>query len=200
MFNCMIAGVGGQGTVLASKLIAIAAMKSGFDVRTTETIGMAQRGGSVVSHIRIGENIDSIFSPIIPSGNAHAIIAFEPAEAVRQLPFLSPQGYLITCGTAVKSIGYSGNSQNITYESSVMVEFLKANIANLTIIDSGKIMERYSKALNVAFLGAAAEWGVFPFDSAALEEILPEIVPERFLELNIAAFKLGRELYNEYNK
>ena len=84
--NIMIAGVGGQGTVLASKLIAAAAMKQGFDVRTTETIGMAQRGGGVVSHIRMGENI---FSPLIPPGKADVLIAFEPAEAVRQLPFLS---------------------------------------------------------------------------------------------------------------
>ncbi|MCL2267332.1 MAG: 2-oxoacid:acceptor oxidoreductase family protein, partial [Treponema sp.] len=85
-FNCIIAGVGGQGTVLASKLIAAAAMKKGFDARTTETIGMAQRGGSVFGHIRIGDNI---FSPLVPLGKADAIIAFEPSEAVRQLPYLS---------------------------------------------------------------------------------------------------------------
>ena len=76
----MIAGVGGQGTVLASKLIAAAAIKKGFDVRTTETIGMAQRGGSVFGHVRVGDHVgENIFSPIIPLGGADALIGFEPA-------------------------------------------------------------------------------------------------------------------------
>jgi len=197
MFNCMIAGVGGQGTVLASKLIAAAAMKRGFDVRTTETIGMAQRGGSVISHIRIGENTSGIFSPIIPPGKAHAIIAFEPAEAVRQLTFLSMQGRLVVCGTAVKPVGSSENSQGNPYEGAVMIGFLKDNVANLTVIEGREIMEHYAKALNVAMLGAAAEGNTFPFDAETLKEVLPEIVPERFVELNISAFELGRRLYNE---
>ena len=98
-FNLMIAGVGGQGTVLASKLIAAAAMKKGLNVRTTETIGMAQRGGSVFGHVRIGLTTDSdsgqIFSPLIPMGKANAILALEPAEAVRQLPYLRKDGTVV---------------------------------------------------------------------------------------------------------
>ena len=86
MTNLLIAGVGGQGTVLASKLIAAAAMNKGLDVRTTETIGMAQRGGSVVSHVRMGRNVHS---PLIRPKRAQAIIGFEPAEAVRILHYLS---------------------------------------------------------------------------------------------------------------
>ncbi|MDR0324210.1 MAG: 2-oxoacid:acceptor oxidoreductase family protein, partial [Treponema sp.] len=123
-FNCLIAGVGGQGTVLASKLIAAAAMKSGFSVRTTETIGMAQRGGSVVSHVRIG---DDIFSPLIPVGRADALVAFEPGEAVRQLPFLKDGGVLIVSDTAIKPVaalqGSSFDKSN-GYESNAMVEYL----------------------------------------------------------------------------
>ena len=83
--NCLLCGVGGQGVVLASRLIAFAAMEKGNFVRTTETIGMAQRGGSVVSHVRMGEQVHS---PLIPEGEADVILAFEPGEAVRCLPYL----------------------------------------------------------------------------------------------------------------
>ena len=83
--NCLLCGVGGQGVVLASRLIAYAAMEKGNFVRTAETIGMAQRGGSVVSHVRIG---DEIYSPQVPVGSADVILAFEPGEAVRCLPYL----------------------------------------------------------------------------------------------------------------
>ena len=83
--NCLLCGVGGQGVVLASKLIAYGAMEKGMFVRTSETIGMAQRGGSVVSHVRMGEEIHS---PMIPKGCADVLLAFEPAEAVRNLSYL----------------------------------------------------------------------------------------------------------------
>ena len=85
--NCLLCGVGGQGTVLASRLIAQAAMERGHFARTTETIGMAQRGGCVVSHVRIGEECQS---PLIPLGKADILVGFEPGEAVRCLPSLAP--------------------------------------------------------------------------------------------------------------
>jgi indolepyruvate ferredoxin oxidoreductase beta subunit len=186
----MIAGVGGQGTVLASKLIAAAAMKNGYDVRTTETIGMAQRGGSVVSHVRIGENI---FSPLIPLGKAHILAAFEPAEAVRQLQFLDEQGLLIVCDNAVKPANSS------TYEAAAMIEFLKANVQKLVVIDGQRIIEHSAKTLNVALLGAAAESGTLPFSAETLKETIPEMLPARFHEINLKSFELGRLLFNEHN-
>jgi len=186
----VIAGVGGQGTVLASKLIAAAAMKKGLAVRTTETIGMAQRGGSVISHIRIGENLEHIFSPIIPLGQADAIIAFEPAEAVRQLSFLSNKGRLVVCDMAVKPVGSAGDA----YDGVVMLEFLKDKIAELIIIDGAQVMQRCAKALNVALLGAAAQTGILPFDTKTLEETLTEMIPERFIEINKTAYELGRSI------
>jgi indolepyruvate ferredoxin oxidoreductase beta subunit len=188
MFNCVIAGVGGQGTVLASKLIAAAAGKKGFDVRTTETIGMAQRGGSVVSHIRIGKDIGEIFSPIIPLGEAHAIVAFEPSEAVRQTAFLRKDGRVAVCGTAVMPAGAPAGS----YDGEEMLAFLRKTVGGLTVIDGGEIMRRCAKALNVAVLGAAAECGIFPFDAETLLEALPEVVPAKFIELNLTALELGR--------
>ena len=191
MFNCLIAGVGGQGTVLASKLIAAAAMNRGFDVRTTETIGMAQRGGSVISHIRIAKSLSEISSPIIPVGKADAIIAFEPSEAVRQLPFLSAGGHMIVCDTAIKP---AGSFDGVPYEGKDMIDFLKDNIKNLVVVDGYEIMKQSAKALNVALLGAATESGIFPFDADAMREVLVELMPERFIELNNIAFELGRKI------
>ena len=185
--NCMIAGVGGQGTVLASKLIAASAIKSSCDVRTTETIGMAQRGGSVVSHVRIGENI---FSPLIPLGKAHILIAFEPAEAVRQLPFLNEEGLLIVCDSAIKP------ASSNTYEASAMIDYLKANVQKLIVINGQSIIEHSAKTLNVALLGAAIESGMLPFSAETLKESQKEMLPERFHKINLQSFELGRSLIN----
>ena len=175
-FNCMIAGVGGQGTVLASKLIAAAAIKKGFDVRTTETIGMAQRGGSVFGHVRIGDHVgENIFSPIIPIGKADALIGFEPAETVRQLPFLRKDGSVIVYN--------SGNME--------MIKFLKENVQKLTVIEAQRLTAHSVKTLNVFLLGAAVQSGILPFDAETLKQVLTEMLPERFLEINLKAFEGG---------
>ena len=183
-FNLMIAGVGGQGTVLASKLISAAAMKKGFDVRTTETIGMAQRGGCVFGHCRIGENI---FSPLIPMGKADALIAFEPSEAVRQLVYLSKNGTVLACDKIIPPV-------NSSYEVQEMISYLKKNAPKVIMIDSLRLSEHNTKTMNVTLLGAAAQSGIFPFDAETLKEVLPEILPQRFLEMNYKALELGREL------
>jgi len=189
-FNCMIAGVGGQGTVLASKLIAAAAMKKGYDVRTTETIGMAQRGGSVFGHVRIGKEI---FSPLIPLGRANVIIAFEPAEAVRQLPYLCKDtgsdgsSLVISSDSAIKPITGS-------YDASAMLNYLQNFSPRLIILDGKRLTAQSPKTLNVALLGAAAQSRVFPFDADILSDVIKETLPKRFLEMNIKAYELGREL------
>jgi len=185
-FNLMIAGVGGQGTVLASKLIAAAAMKNGFDVRTTETIGMAQRGGSVFGHVRIGENI---FSPLIPPGEADLIIGFEPAETVRQLSYLRGEGTVITCNKAVSTSGTNG-----MYAVSEMLNYLKAKAPKLILIDGDRLTGQNAKTLNVSLLGAAAQSGLFPFEAQKILEVLPEVLPARFLQMNLDAFETGRRL------
>jgi len=190
IFNCMIAGVGGQGTVLASKLIAAAAIKTGLDVRTTETIGMAQRGGSVFGHVRIGKNI---YSPLIPLGKANVIIAFEPAEAVRQMPYLcrdtglSETPLVISCDAAVKPI--TGN-----YEAPEMIKYLNKHAPRLIILDGKRLTAQNAKTLNVSLLGAAAQSKIFPFNADTLSDVIKETLPKRFLEMNIKAFELGREL------
>ena len=175
-FNYLIAGIGGQGTVLASKLLATAAMKCGYEARTAETIGMAQRGGSVVSHVRIGEGI---YSPLIPLGGADILIGFDPAEAVRQLPYLSGQGKLISCDGAPE-----------------MLEYIKTRKPEAVVIPSKPVRAQYAKMLNVALLGAAAQSADFPFSEEALLEVISEM--PRYREENMASFELGKKLYYEH--
>ena len=117
--DILVCGVGGQGTVLASKLIASAYMAKGETVHSAETIGMAQRGGSVTSHVRIGE----AYSPLIAQGGADIILAFEPAEAVRNLAYLKKGGIVITNNVPVKPA--TDSLMNSGYEAQPMLDYLK---------------------------------------------------------------------------
>ena len=104
MINILLAGVGGQGTVLAAKVLAQAAQARGWQVRTAETIGMAQRGGNVTSHVRMGSEGEEVFSSLITPGTADMVIALEPGEAARALPYLAPAGVLVTATTAIQPV------------------------------------------------------------------------------------------------
>ncbi len=188
--NCLLCGVGGQGVVLASRLIAYAAMEQGQAVRTTETIGMAQRGGSVVSHVRMGSEI---YSPLIPQGEADAILAFEPGEAVRTFPYLKKGGLVIADRRVVKPVTASlGGS---TYSSEAMLGFLRDNAGTLLILDGDEICQRAgsAKVLNVALLGAAAASGILGITLEEMKEAVRRNVKERFIEMNEKALMLGQE-------
>ena len=134
--NCLLCGVGGQGVVLASKLIAYAAMKKGLNVRTSETIGMSQRGGSVVTHVRMGE---TVHSPMIPKGTADVIMAFEPAEAVRNLSYLKEDGVMVVDKKAVKPVTATLSQSN--YDGQEALSYLQKKVKNLYIIDGEAICE-----------------------------------------------------------
>lgn len=185
--NCLLCGVGGQGTVLAAKLIAFAAMAKGSSVRTAETIGMAQRGGCVVSHVRTGENIAS---PLIPKGGADVIIAFEPAEAVRCLSYLKKGGTVIVNKKAVKPVTASlGGS---SYNGAEMIEYLEKNVQNLVVIDGDKICEMCgsAKVLNITLLAAAAKSGGLGIEIDDLKNAIIKMVPAKFHALNLKAIEL----------
>lgn len=189
--SILLCGVGGQGTVLASKLIAAAFMQSGDVVHSAETIGMAQRGGSVTSHVRIGE---SAFSPLIPSGCADLILAFEPAEAVRNLPLLRENGAVIANSVPVKPI------TDMSYDGAEAVDYLKKNVKNAIIVDAEEICREFgsSKFFNIAILGVACAAGKL---GLSREQILAEIekrVPEKYLEQNIKAFQKGERIGESY--
>ena len=179
--NIILCGVGGQGTILASKLIAASAMLQGLQVKTAETIGMAQRGGSVFSHLRIGSELHS---PLIAPGKADLIIAFEPAEALRHLSFLRPGGSVVTSSRPVYPVSTLVGAT--TYPETEILEYLKNNIANLTLIDS-EVAARdlnSSKVLNVVLLGAAARSGQLGVSEEKLMEAIRLRLPEKFHELN----------------
>lgn len=189
--SCLLCGVGGQGTVLASKLIAFAAMEKGENVRTAETIGMAQRGGSVVSHVRTGESINS---PLIPLGCADVIIGFEPAEAVRCLPYLKKGGVAVVNSRAVKPVTASLSDSG--YDGSEMLEFLRANVERLHVIDGSAVCEKIgsARALNIVLLAAAAKSGELGITVDELKNAIIQRVPEKFHKLNLSAVDCGAEL------
>ncbi len=179
--NILICGVGGQGTVLASKVISQAAVSSGKKVFSAETIGMAQRGGSVVSHVRIGENI---FSPLIPKGQADVIIAFEAAEAVRNIDYLKEGGSVIINRKVVQPVSASLSGKTFSQEE--MILFLQSK-AKTICVDTDKACEelKSSRVVNMVLLGAACKSGIMEKDS--LKEALKLLVKPEFFELNIKA-------------
>ncbi|MDU7710498.1 pyruvate ferredoxin oxidoreductase [Eubacterium sp. am_0171] len=192
--SCLLCGVGGQGVVLASKLIAYAAMEQGKFVRTTETIGMAQRGGSVVSHVRMGTEVHS---PLIPLKSADMLLAFEPAEAVRCLPYLKEGGTVIVSSKTVKPV--TATLSGSTYEGTEMLEYLKKNVENLAILDGEEICRQAgsSRVLNVALLGAAAASGVLDISAEEMESAVAGNVKEKFLDMNRKALTLGMTAFEQ---
>ena len=189
--SVILCGVGGQGTVLASKLISYAAMAKGEEVTSPETIGMAQRGGSVTSHIRIGEEA---FSPLIPKGKADVMIAFEPAEAVRNLDYLKPDGVVVVSQKAVKPVTASLSAK--VYEGQEMLDYLGKHVSRLVIVDGQQVMEELgsAKVLNVVLLGAAIACNEIDITVDEIKAAIREKVPERFYELNLRALEAGCRL------
>lgn len=188
--NCLLCGVGGQGVVLASRLIAYAAMEQGDFVMTTETIGMAQRGGSVVSHVRAGREVHS---PLIPAKSADVILAFEPGEAVRCLPYLKENGLVITNSRIVKPVTSSLSGGN--YSGQDMIRYLQERTDNLLVVDGEEICRRAGspKVLNVALLGAAAKSGALGITVEEMLNAVRKNVKEKYIALNETALELGGE-------
>lgn len=185
--DVLLCGVGGQGTVLASKLIAAAAMTVGNSVHSAETIGMAQRGGSVTSHIRIG---DEASSPLIPLGKADILIAFEPAEAVRNLNYLKADGLVIVNTVPVRPTTESLHPTG--YDGVEMVEYLKKK-CNCITVNANELCAPLgsSKFFNVAVLGVLIASGAIDIDADTMINEIKKRVPERFIESNIKAFEIG---------
>ena len=188
--NVILAGVGGQGAVLASKLLARAAMERGLSVKTAETIGMAQRGGSVTSHVRIGEDARS---PLIGRGRADAIVAFEPAEAVRQLPFLRADGMVVTSDAPVVPV--SAATGGPAYDLPAIMSHLRASVGSdrLFVVDAAAAESELgtAKALNVVLLGAAARTGALgPVTVDDLVAAVRAIVKPALADLDLRALDL----------
>ena len=185
MNNILLCGVGGQGTVLASKLIAFAAMEKGLQVRTAETIGMAQRGGSVVSHVRIGSEIHS---PLLAKRTADVLIAFEPAEAVRCISYLKQDGTVIVNRKAVRPV--TASLQGTYADGSEMLDYLQEQAESVTILDGEAICDACgsSKVLNIVLLAAAAQSGGLNITPEELKSAIRKRLPQQFHALNLEVY------------
>ncbi len=181
----MIVGVGGQGTLLASRILGNAVISEGYDVKVSEVHGMSQRGGSVVTYVRYGEKVNS---PIIDKGGADIILAFEELEALRALPFLKKDGKIIV------------NTQNIdpmpvitgaaAYPEHI-IDSLKAEGADVTAVDALDLAIKAGnmKSVNVVLIGVMAKNTAIPEN--VWRDTIKSTVPEKFLEANLKAFELG---------
>ena len=176
--------MGEQGIVLTSKLIATASMAKNIPVMSAETIGMAQKGGSVFSYLRMGENI---YSPMFSQGTADLIIGFEPAEAVRMLPYLKSDGTVILNSHPIMPVtaALSGGS----YNGEEMIDYLKANVKDICIFDADKACKKIGspKVLNMLMLGAAVTRGCLPFTMEEIKTAVINTVNPKFFDLNSAA-------------
>jgi indolepyruvate ferredoxin oxidoreductase beta subunit len=184
--NIMIVGVGGQGTLLASKLLGRLLLGKGFDVKVSEVHGMSQRGGSVVTYVRWGEKV---YSPIIDKGQADVILSFELLEAARWLEFLKPGGRIITNTQQINPMpvitGAAAYPENLA-------EKIRATGIDLDAIDALALAEEAgsSKAVNIVLMGRLSKW--FDFTEEEWLQAIEPSVPPRFLEMNKKAFSLGR--------
>jgi indolepyruvate ferredoxin oxidoreductase beta subunit len=193
--NLVIAGVGGQGTVLAAKLVARAAMDAGLNVRTSETIGMAQRGGSVVSHVRIADT--PVASPLMPPGSADTLLGFEPGEAVRCLPFLKPGGTIVVNARTVAPV--TAALAQTEYSGETMIDYLRKCGGCIVVIDGDAICAEIGspKVINVALIGAAAATGALGLTLDNIEDALRKSLRPKLVDMNVKALHAGARAAGE---
>ena len=183
--NIMIVGVGGQGSLLASKLMGKALLIEGYDAKVSEVHGMSQRGGAVVTYVRYG---DKVYSPIVDIGQAELIVSFELLEAARWINHLAPGGQVVTNTQKIDPIpvimGTAEYPENL-------VEKMKETGAVVDAFDALALAEEAgsSKTVNIVMMGRLSKY--FPFPKETWQQALEESVPPKFLEMNKKAFDLG---------
>ena len=186
--NILLVGVGGQGTILASNILAELGLKLGYDVKKAEVHGMSQRGGSVISHVRWGLKV---FSPIIAKGEADVMVAFEKMEVVRYIDILEPEGMVLANNHAILPITVSAGAGSYPED-----ELIRASISNVTKnvhwIDGMGIAEELgnSRIANVVLLGALS--CLLEMQSEPWLEVMESHVPPKFIDINREAFAAGR--------
>lgn len=185
--NILIVGVGGQGTLLASKFIGMAARLAGRDVKVSEVHGMSQRGGSVVTYVRYGR---SVASPVIDEGEADFIVSFELLESARWLPYLKQGGQIVTNTQKIDPMPVITGA--MAYPEDLVRKMREAG-AKVDAMDCVALAQEAGsvKAVNLVLLGRLSSY--FDFPDEVWESAIGACVPERFLELNKKAFALGRD-------
>ncbi len=184
--NVMIVGVGGQGSLLASKLLGRLLLDEGYDVKVSEVHGMSQRGGSVVTYVRYG---DKVYSPVIDKGEADYIVSFEVLEAARWLEYLKPSGQIVTNIQQIDPMPVITGAAEYPTE---LVEKMQAAGANVDALDCLSLAEKAgsSKAVNIVLMGRLSHY--FDIPEEAWLSAMEKIVPAKFLEMNKVAFELGK--------
>lgn len=187
--NIMIVGVGGQGTLLTSRILGGIARECGYDVKISEVHGMAQRGGSVVTFVRFGEQVAE---PIVEEGQADLLIAFERLEALRYVHFLKPDGVLIFNDQKIEPMTVSAGMAK--YPEGIL-ETLEQR-CRVVVLDAQKEAKKLgnAKVFNTVVVGAAAK--SLPFDKETWEDVIKATVPPKTVEMNLAAFHVGYSITN----
>ncbi len=182
--NVLMVGVGGQGTVLSSNIMSLAAMFDGYDVKKSEIHGMSQRGGSVFSHVRFGEKV---YSAVIPAHEADVLLSLEEMETLRWLNYLKPDGKIICLQENILPATVNEYPQGTA-------EFLNKNFSNTCLVDPKELKSslKNTKVLNVALLGVLSN--MLKISDESWEKAIMELTPRGTGELNIMAFQTGKKL------
>jgi len=188
VYNILIVGVGGQGIILASDVLGKAAALHGYDVKKNEIHGMAQRGGSVSSHVRFGK---SVSSPIIKMGEADVLLSFEQIETLRYFPYLSVDGKVILNDAKIlPPVVFTGKQD---YPAGV-IEKVKAKVPDTLVVDGNAVASRIGnpRVVNVIFLGVLSKYLDIP--AQVYEQVLKESLKPKLVDINLRAFHEGRSL------
>lgn len=185
--SIMIVGVGGQGSLLASRIIGNVLQSQGFDVKLSEVHGMSQRGGSVVTYVKYG---DKVYSPVVQKGEADIIISFEQLEAARYVEFLKKGGHIVTSTQSIDPMPVITGAA--VYPEDIIGK-LTAKGIDVTAVDALTLAEQAgtAKASNVVLMGVVSK--KMDFDESVWQAALEACVPAKFLELNKKAFALGAQ-------
>lgn len=188
--SIMLVGVGGQGTILASKLLTTGLMNAGYDVKMSEIHGMSQRGGSVSSQVRYGEKV---YSPVIEIGGADILVSFEKMEALRWLEYFKPEGKIVVNNYRIDSIPVL-TGKAIYKEKEIEDELNRLNATIINAADKAKELGN-SKVMNIILLGALVK--SMSLEDIDWESIIRENIKEKFVDINLQAFKKGMEMVSE---
>jgi indolepyruvate ferredoxin oxidoreductase beta subunit len=185
----LVTGVGGQGIVLASDIVGEAAMSAGYDVKKTDTLGMAQRGGSVLSHLRIGSRV---WSPLIREGEVDLLLAFEKLEAARWANYLNADSTVIINRYAQPPLAVNLGYEQYPGDEEIR-ELLNQRTAHVHYVEGNEQARRAGdvRALNTFMLGCASRF--LPLDVIVWQETIAQRVPDKFRQINMMAFEAGRK-------
>jgi len=190
--DVVICGVGGQGILLLAEVLGTAAMRDGLDVRVSEIHGMAQRGGTVICHLRVSEG--QVFAPTVLESSADVLLALEPVEALRALAYAGPRTTALVSTRTIRPVMASlGLAEYPSLEEIKAV--LNSAVGKAFFLDALGLAEEAGSPLaqNMVMAGALHASGTFPVHREAILEAIGELVPRRYVEVNLRAFKLGEE-------